>query len=103
MQGLVGAVALQYQHARPLRICRILFHCNCCTQSGNHLAQNNIISGKFPKVVPRHQELALADEINDAIEQGIHRCFYSAALSFRAGAIFSGARPFRSGFRYCPV
>jgi hypothetical protein len=103
MQGPAPTVVLQCQHTWALRVCGVFFHYNCCIQSGDHLAQDNIICCKFSKAVPRYEELAFADEINDAVEQGIHRDYYSAALSFFAGASFSAARPLSSGFRYCPV
>ena len=46
---------------------------------------------------------ALCDQFPNSGKDFVHDTFYSAALSFFTGAIFSAPRPLSSGFRYCPV
>ena len=73
MDGLALVILLQYQHARPLVVGRVLFHYGALSGTFKNIPYKNTIGRKFIIPVIRDEHLLARYQVKNAVKEITHQ------------------------------
>jgi hypothetical protein len=85
-------VALQYEHARPLRVFWIIFDWPTIPDPRDHFPDEDTILRQLVVPVLGNSYLAPSDQIADSVERGAHHSLYKKMTYFQARGLTPAAR-----------